>query len=194
MGNNTVNPLYVLGEDLKRLLSVTEQLPQGVQAMSQSIPGLVQTSLNLGVASLGETLDLTFALRSSVNQEKEDLKKKVEEVAAFYGASCTHKGDYPAWEYKKDSGLRDTMIRVYKQMYEGDPQVVAIHAGLECGLFAGGIPGLDAVSFGPEHPERPMPEWVGAVHCVDEGASVEFLLEALKIYIATLIRLQDVEL
>ncbi|MBQ7875050.1 MAG: Sapep family Mn(2+)-dependent dipeptidase [Oscillospiraceae bacterium] len=60
------------------------------------------------------------------------------------------------------------------------------------GTYARDFP--NAVSFGPEHPERPMPEWVGAVHCVDEGASVEFLLEALKIYIVTLIRLQDVEL
>ena len=137
-------------EDSAKVIALMNALPNGVQAWSKDIDGLVQTSLNMGVATLDEELQLTFALRSSVNQEKEDLKKKVEEVAAFYGASCTHKGDYPAWEFKKDSHLRDTMVQVYEQMYSKKPGVFAIHAGLECGLLSEKIPGLDCVSLGPQ--------------------------------------------
>ena len=110
----------------------------------------MQTSLNLGVAELGDELKLTFALRSSLKQEKEDLVKRLEDVAAFHGATCTHRGDYPAWEYKKDSVLRDTMVRVYEQMYGVPAKVVAIHAGLECGLLSEKLPELDCVSIGPE--------------------------------------------
>ena len=95
-------------------------------------------------------MELTFAILSSVNQEKLDLANRLEELAKFYDAEASHKGDYPAWEYKKDSDLRETMVKVYKDMYAADPQVVAIHAGLECGLLSEKLPGLDCVSIGPE--------------------------------------------
>ena len=137
-------------EDSAEVIALMNATPNGIQSWSQDIDGLVQTSLNMGVATLAEELQLTFALRSSVNREKEALKAKVEEVAAFYGASCTHRGDYPAWEYKKDSPLRDTMVRVYEEMYGKTPGVFAIHAGLECGLLSEKIPGLDCISLGPQ--------------------------------------------
>ena len=133
-----------------KLIALLNSVPNSVQTWSADIPGLVQTSLNLGVAELGEELKLTFALRSSVKQEKADLVKRLEDVAAFHGATCTHKGDYPAWEYKKDSILRDTMVRVFEEMYQRPAKVVAIHAGLECGLLSEKLPGLDCVSIGPE--------------------------------------------
>ena len=137
-------------ECTSKLIALLNSVPNGVQSWSEDIPGLVQTSLNLGVAELGDELKLTFVLRSSLKQEKEDLVKRLEDVAAFHGATCTHKGDYPAWEYKKDSVLRDTMVRVYEQMYGVPAKVVAIHAGLECGLLSEKLPGLDCVSIGPE--------------------------------------------
>ena len=133
-----------------KLIALLNAAPNGVQAWSQDIEGLVQTSLNLGVVRLSEKLELTFAIRSSVNQEKLDLAQRLEDLAKFYDAEASHKGDYPAWEYKKDSQLRETMIKVYKEMYNADPQVVAIHAGLECGLLSEKLPGLDCVSIGPE--------------------------------------------
>ena len=133
-----------------KLIALLNAAPNGVQSWSQDIQGLVQTSLNLGVAKLSDNLELTFAIRSSVNREKLDLAARLEELARFYDAEVTHKGDYPAWEYKKDSGLRDTMVKVYKEMYNAEPQVVAIHAGLECGLLSEKLPGLDCVSIGPE--------------------------------------------
>ena len=133
-----------------KMIGLLNAAPNGVQAWSQDIEGLVQTSLNLGVVNLSDKLELTFAIRSSVNQEKLDLAQRLEELAKFYDAEASHKGDYPAWEYKKDSNLRDTMVKVYKEMYDADAQVVAIHAGLECGLLSEKLPGLDCVSIGPE--------------------------------------------
>ena len=123
--------------------------PNGVQSWSQDIEGLVQTSLNLGVVKMDETVRMTFAVRSSVNQEKRDLLARLAELAAFYGADYSEVGDYPAWEYKKDSLLRDTMVKTYQEMFGKEAQVVAIHAGLECGLLSEKLPGLDCVSIGP---------------------------------------------
>ena len=136
-------------EDSAKVIALLNGAPNGIQAWSQDIAGLVQTSLNLGVVRLEEELQMTFAVRSSVNQEKADLANRLDELAAFHGATCTHRGDYPAWEYKKDSDLRDTMVRIYEEMYGEKPEVQAIHAGLECGLLSEKIPGLDCISFGP---------------------------------------------
>lgn len=126
-------------------------VPNGIQSMSKNIEGLVQTSLNLGQLHHDEKeLSATFAVRSSVEQEKRDLLKKLEEVASSFGGSFDSRGDYPAWEYKEDSRLRETMVRVFREQYGKEPTVEAIHAGLECGFFCRKIPGLDAVSFGPD--------------------------------------------
>ena len=161
-----------------KLIALLNAAPNAVQSWSADIPGLVQTSLNLGVVSLGEKLELTFALRSSVNQEKHDLQAKLTELAKFYDAEVSHKGDYPAWEYKKDSSLRETMIRVYKDMYNADPQVVAIHAGLECGLLSEKLPGLDCVSIGPEmHDIHTSRERLGIASV---GRMWQYICEVLK--------------
>ena len=124
--------------------------PNGVQKMSEAIPGLVQTSLNLGIAKLGNGMSLTFSVRSSVNSEKEELLQKLRDLAAFYGAGYSQMGEYPAWEYKEDSKLRDLMVNIYTNMFGKAPEVVAIHAGLECGLLSEKLPGLDCVSIGPQ--------------------------------------------
>ena len=137
-------------ESTAKAIALLNAAPNGVQAWSQDIEGLVQTSLNLGVAKLEESLELTFAIRSSVNREKTELAQRLEELAKFYDGTCIHRGEYPAWEYKQDSELRDVMVRTYTQMYGKEPQVVAIHAGLECGLLSEKLPGLDCVSIGPE--------------------------------------------
>ena len=136
-------------EDSAKVIALLNAAPNGIQAWSKDIEGLVQTSLNLGVVRLEEELQMTFAVRSSVNREKLDLAKRLDELAAFYGATTTHRGDYPAWEYKKESVLRDTMVRVYEEIYGEKPGVQAIHAGLECGLLSEKIEGLDCISFGP---------------------------------------------
>ena len=137
-------------EDTDKVIALLQEVPNGVQSWSEDIPGLVQTSLNLGILKLDECLKMTFALRSSSNLEKKELAEKLETIAENYGAECIHRGMYPAWEYRKDSPLRDTMVQVYEKMFGAKPQVVAIHAGLECGLLSEKIEDLDAVSFGPQ--------------------------------------------
>ena len=153
--------------------------PNGVQAWSQDIDGLVQTSLNLGIAKLEkEELRLTFAVRSSVNQEKWELLAQLAELARFHDAHYSEMGDYPAWEYKKESKLRDTMVRIYREMFEKEPEVVAIHAGLECGILSDKLPGLDCVSIGPEmHDIHTSREKLGIA---STKRTWEFLLEILK--------------
>ena len=165
-------------EDSAKIIELLNEVPNGVQSWSQDIPGLVQTSLNLGVAKLEEELKLTFAVRSSVNQEKRDLLQKLRDIATSYGADYSEMGDYPAWEYKKDSNLRDTMVRIYTEMFGKEPQVVAIHAGLECGILSDKLPGLDCVSIGPQmhdiHTSREKLE------IASTRRTWEFLLEILK--------------
>ncbi|MBQ7416281.1 MAG: aminoacyl-histidine dipeptidase [Oscillospiraceae bacterium] len=153
--------------------------PNGVQAWSKDIDGLVQTSLNLGIAQLEkEQLRLTFAVRSSVNQEKRELLAQLAKLAEFNEGSYSEMGDYPAWEYRKESDLRDTMVAVYREMFQKEPQVVAIHAGLECGILSDKLPGLDCVSIGPEmHDIHTSREKLGIA---STKRTWEFLLEVLK--------------
>ena len=152
--------------------------PNGVQKMSNDIPGLVQTSLNLGVAKLGKGMSLTFSVRSSVNSEKEELLQKLRDLAAFYDAGYSQMGEYPAWEYKTDSALREKMVSIYTEMFGKEPKVVAIHAGLECGLLSEKLPGLDCVSIGPQmhdiHTSREKLE------ILSTERTWKFLLEVLK--------------
>ena len=139
------------GDSSRRIAEFLTTVPNGIQAMSKNIEGLVQTSLNLGQLNCSETtLTATFSVRSSVGAEKQELLKKLEETALAFGGTFDSRGDYPAWEYKEDSRLRETMIAVYTEKYGKAPVVEAIHAGLECGFFCDKIPGLDAVSFGPD--------------------------------------------
>ena len=137
-------------EDTSKVIGLLCAAPNGIQAMSEDMPGLVQTRLNLGIAKLGSSFSITFSVRSSVNDEKQTLLKQLEDMAALFGGSYSQMGAYPAWEYKKDSTLRDTMVRIYSEMLGAEPQVLAIHAGLECGLLGEKLPGLDCVSIGPQ--------------------------------------------
>ncbi len=165
-------------EDTARIIALLCAVPNGVQAWSADIDGLVQTSLNLGVAELREQMELTFSVRSSVNLEKRQLLHKLQTLAQECGGDYSEKGDYPAWEYKKESALRDTMVKTYREMFRKAPEVVAIHAGLECGLLSEKIPGLDCVSIGPDMED---------IHTSRERLNIsstertwKFLLEVLK--------------
>lgn len=165
-------------EDSAKLVALLNGAPNGVQSWSQEIPGLVQTSLNLGVVTLDQELRMTFAVRSSVNREKRELLSRLQELAAFHGCAYSEMGDYPAWEYRKDSNLRDVMIRTYKRMFSKEPEVIAIHAGLECGILSEKIPDLDCVSIGPEmHDIHTSREKLGIA---STERSWNFILEILK--------------
>ena len=134
-----------------RVLTFLSCAPNGVQALSADIQGLVQTSLNLGILKTSEgEVTAAFALRSSVESQKEMLVHRLERLTAALGGSTEAVGDYPAWAYRADSPLRELMSEVFKEQYGHDPKIEAIHAGLECGLFAGKLPGLDCISIGPD--------------------------------------------
>ena len=161
-----------------KVIALLNAAPNGVQAWSKDIEGLVQTSLNLGIAELEEELRLTFAVRSSVNKEKRELLDRLKELALFYDGSYSEVGEYPAWEYKPESVLRDTMVRVYTELFGKAPEVVAIHAGLECGLLSEKLPDLDCVSLGPQmhdiHTSRER------LDIASTERTWKFLLEVLK--------------
>ncbi len=166
-------------EATKNLLSLLSELPSGVIAMSSDIEGQVETSLNLGIIRLSEeNAEITLSLRSAIGAQKEKLAKTITEIAKSRGANVSEHGDYPAWEYKKDSHIRDVMCKTYREMYGKDANVITIHAGLECGIFTDKTDGLDCVSAGPDAFD---------IHTPKERLSIssavrfwEFLLEVLK--------------
>jgi dipeptidase D len=137
--------------DLRNALACLASLPNGVTAMSRYVPELVETSLNLGTMKLtDEALTLAYAVRSSVDDQKESLCHKIQQIAARFGAAADIRSSYPGWVYRVDSPLRNRMCTVYEKLYGIAPRLEAIHAGLECGILAGKIAELDCVSIGPD--------------------------------------------
>lgn len=147
--------------------------------MSQIMPGLVETSLNLGILELTEdSLHMVTSIRSSVSSRKEDVKNRVANLVELLGGDVTIEGDYPAWEYKNESKVRNNIADIYKDLFGKEPIFEAIHAGLECGIFSEKIADLDCVSFGPNNFD---------IHTPKERLSIsstervwKFILEFLK--------------
>lgn len=162
----------------KQALGCLCELPNGVVAMSHELEGLVQTSLNLGVVAMNQgELHLSYAVRSSVDEDKEQLCRRMTEIAGKSGAGTQINNSYPGWAYRIDSPLRDIVTKVYERMYGKRPVLEAIHAGVECGILAAKIPGLDCVSIGPD---------MSHVHTAEESLDIasarrtwEYLLEVL---------------
>ena len=139
------------GADTRRLLQALLAMPQGVEAMDTDFPGLVQTSLNVGVAALErDGLHLTFCIRSSVESRKRMLARQVRAVAELAGGAMTERSDYPGWQYDRDSRFRPLVLSAYRAATGRDGVVEGTHGGLECGLLMAKLPGLDAVSMGPD--------------------------------------------
>lgn len=148
-GHESVQVLHPTSRE--KILFYLMEIPFGIQKMSSNIEGLVETSTNIGIVRLSE--DEFFAssgVRSSVEAARDALSDKIQYLTEFLGGEYEAQGAYPAWEYRKESPLRDKMVSVYEDMYGQKPAVVAIHAGLECGLFYKKIDGLDCVSLGPD--------------------------------------------
>lgn len=138
-------------ESTDRVICLLVCAPNGVQAMSADIEGLVQTSLNLGILKTEEIkVEAAFCIRSSVDSQKIMLQQRVACLARQLGGSTVITGDYPGWAFRQESPLRDMMCALFVEQYGYAPKIEALHAGLECGLFAGKLPGLDCVSFGPD--------------------------------------------
>lgn len=162
-----------------KVLFYLMHMPHGVIKMSGVIPGLVETSVNPGILALdNENFHAVFGVRSSVSTAKEALGQKIQFLTEFLGGEYEADGVYPAWEYRKDSSLRDTMVKVYQNMFGEKPAVKVIHAGLECGIFYEKIPDLDCISFGPD---------IMNIHTTEEALSIssvsrmwDYLLAVLK--------------
>lgn len=137
-------------ESTKRLIFALQQIPDGMQKMSPEIEGMVQTSLNMGTLLTEDSyVSLRYLIRSNTASGKQLVLEKVTAFTEYLGGTVTLQSDYPAWEYRVKSKLRETMIRTFEEVYQKAPEVTAIHAGLECGILAGKMMDIDMISFGP---------------------------------------------
>lgn len=135
----------------EKILFALLQAPDGVCTMSPDIPDMVQTSLNLGVLTTEkDNIYMRFFVRSNAATGKQALVLKLQSFFEYLDGTIEFRNDYPAWEYNHNSKLRDMMVETFNDLYGYQPQVTALHAGLECGILSGKIPNMDAVSFGPD--------------------------------------------
>ncbi len=161
-----------------RLLNALQGCPNGVIRMSPSIPGLVQTSTNLArVVSENGTVQIQALLRSSVDSEMTYLSEMMSSVLSLAGAVVTLSGRYSGWNPNMDSPILKTMTESYQALYGHQPAVMAIHAGLECGILGGKYPNLDMISFGPTicYPHSPDEK----VEIASVGKFWDYLLHTL---------------
>lgn len=163
--------------DTDRFLTLLKEVPNGVQAMSTQIAGLVETSLNLGMLNTEGGFHSTHSVRSSKEEAKDALIASLYRTVESLGGEHSIRGEYPAWEYREASPLRDLLCRTYREMYGKEAKVLVIHAGLECGILSAKLEGLDCVSLGPDNFD---------IHTTEEHLSVssfarvyDFLLRVL---------------
>jgi dipeptidase D len=156
----------------EKLLFLMIQIPYGVQVMSSDIEGLVESSLNLGIFRLeDEQAVICNSVRSSKSSYKKYISDRLKYLVNFLGGEYIVRSEYPAWEFNKESKLRDHLQRLYKEMYGKEMKVEAIHAGLECGLIAEKMPGIDIVSIGPD---------MSRVHTIEERLSISSTIRVYK--------------
>ena len=146
------------------IIALLQLLPYGVQTMDTNMEGLVESSSNIGILRTEEDhIFIDNAVRGSVESRKEAICKKIEVLGELCGAKVVGVNDYPGWQYNPDSELLHIFKEAWTEKFGKEPKVVAIHAGLECGLFAKKIPGLDLISLGPDMHD---------VHTPDERLSI----------------------
>ena len=147
--------LFIPAAEAKRLLQALYACPHGMMAMSKTMPGLVETSTNLASVKMkedekGAYIEVNTSQRSSIESKKHDLKQMVECALALACDEVTHGDGYPGWAPNPQSPLLEVTKKAYQDLFAAEPKVLAIHAGLECGLFLEKYPYLDMVSIGPQ--------------------------------------------
>ena len=147
------------------LLNALYACPHGVNAMSADMPGLVETSTNLASVKMkgDHKIEITTSQRSSVESSKYDIANQVESVLLLAGATVTHGDGYPGWKPNLKSEILNVAKESYMKLFDEEPKIRAIHAGLECGLFLEKYPHLDMISIGPQ---------MFGVHSPDERLSI----------------------
>lgn len=146
-------------ETKEKAIAALMLIPNGIKTMSMHIEGLVESSTNLGVvATEGNTVRFESAVRSSVRSLKYAILEEAKTVAKVLGIELIADSDYPEWQYNPNSKIREIMIDVYKEMFGKEPEIYAIHAGVECGLLGEKLGGADMISFGPNLYDVHTPE------------------------------------
>jgi dipeptidase D len=175
----TTTPKYILASCCdRRLLNLANGLPHGVMRMSPSIPDLVETSNNFAIFTIedGKML-MANLLRSSVDSAKEAVGQKMKSLSELAGTQISLTGAYPGWKPNMNSTILKTAQQVYRKKYGNESKIMAIHAGLECGLFGVAYPKWDMISFGPTimHPHSPDEK----VNIESVGRFWDFLVDVL---------------
>ncbi|TCO07289.1 aminoacyl-histidine dipeptidase [Natronoflexus pectinivorans] len=148
-----------------RLVNTIYAIPHGVIAMSSNVPGLVETSTNLAsIKTEKQQLVINTSQRSALDSGIKDIANMVNTVFKLGGATTKQSDGYPGWNPNPDSKILKTAVETYKMLFKTEPQVKAIHAGLECGLFLQKYPGLDMISIGPT---------IKSAHSPDERLHIE---------------------
>ena len=162
----TETPGFVLNKDsANKLLNTVYACPHGVIAMSQDIKDFVETSTNLASVKFeGDEILITTSQRSSVESAKTDICNMVASVFNLAGAQVEQSDGYPGWTPNPHSKIVEITENSYKKLFNTQPEVLAIHAGLECGLIGDKYPGMDMVSYGPT---------IKGAHSPDEGIEIE---------------------
>lgn len=143
--------LSFAADDGDRLIGLLLTVPSGVLAMNRGIAGLVETSSNLGVVeTVGDTVRFVSCTRSAVGPALDGVRQALRALGERHGASVRLESSYPGWAPNLDSPLLGIFCQVHRDVVGKDPEVMAIHAGLECGLIGERFPGTDMVSFGPD--------------------------------------------
>jgi len=161
------------------ILQLAYALPHGVLRMSDSMKDLVETSNNFSIFKLENgKLEIATLMRSSVDSAKEAVGEKIKSIAEMAGAHITLDGAYPGWKPNMDSPILKTALKIYTEKYGKEPKIMAIHAGLECGLFGVSYPHWDMISFGPSimYPHSPDEK----VNIESVGKFWDFLVTLLK--------------
>jgi dipeptidase D len=169
-------PKKMLKEKLqKNLLNALYACPHGVIEMSREIPNFVETSTNLASVKMSKgKIIVTTSQRSSVESAKTSIRDMVGSVFSLAGASVEHSTGYPGWQPNMDSEVLRLTVASYEELFEQKPKVLAIHAGLECGLIGAIYPGMDMVSFGPT---------IKGAHSPDERLDIETTVKFWKLLV-----------
>lgn len=169
MGDDTYDVMHPVS--FEKMLFLLLNMPNGVQVMSSELEGLVESSLNMGIFQTeADKVEFYTSVRSSKSSYKYFLSDKLNYMTNFLGGDYVVRWEYPAWEFKKDSALREHFQKISREMYGKDMIVEAIHAGLECGLISEKMPGLDIVSIGPD---------ITGVHTIEEKIDIS---SAIRLY------------